>query len=116
MNIKTMNSEMKTRNEQTLCVCGCCKCALPIEAYYVNKKTGRPSNYCKECRKSASRKHRTVEKQTSVSREREPYPVITDTKDPETRIAMILSALQVVADSIERKKRKLSELEEASDE
>lgn len=43
---------METLQKQTLYVCGCCKHTLPSEAFYVDKKTGLPNNYCKECRKS----------------------------------------------------------------
>ena len=42
---------MKSSKVQTLCVCGCCKRSLPASAFYINKKTGLPGNYCKECRK-----------------------------------------------------------------
>ena len=48
---------METLQKQTLYVCGCCKHTLPSEAFYVDKKTGLSNNYCKECRKSASRKY-----------------------------------------------------------
>ena len=53
---------MKSSKVQTLCVCGCCKRSLPASAFYINKKTGLPGNYCKECRKTVSRNHRKNEK------------------------------------------------------
>ena len=102
---------MKTLKEQTLCVCGCCKRSLPADAFYINRKTGLPGNYCKECRKSASRKYRKTEKRTLARDDREPYPVITSTKDPDLRQKLILSALQTVRASIKRKKQKLCEVE-----
>ena len=77
----------------------------------ITKRTGLPGNYCKECRKSASRKHRKAEKRTLVREDREPYPVITSTKDPELRRKLILSALQTVRASIKQKKQKLCEVE-----
>ena len=80
-------------------------------SFYVDKKTGLPSNYCKECRKSASRKYRKTEKRTLARDDREPYPVITSTKDPDLRQKLILSALQTVRASIKRKKQKLCEVE-----
>ena len=49
---------MKSSKVQTLCVCGCCKRSLPASAFYINKKTGLPGNYCKECRKTVSRNYR----------------------------------------------------------
>ena len=69
------------------------------------------NNYCKECRKSASRKYRKTEKRTLARDDREPYPVITSTKDPDLRQKLILSALQIVRASIKRKKQKLCEVE-----
>ena len=45
---------MKNSEVQTLFVCGCCKRSLPASAFYINKKTGLPGNYCKECRKTVS--------------------------------------------------------------
>jgi hypothetical protein len=101
---------METLQKQTLYVCGCCKHTLPSEAFYVDKKTGLPNNYCKECRKSASRKYRKTEKRTLARDDREPYPVITSTKDPDLRQKLILSALQTVRASIKRKKQKLCEV------
>ena len=59
---------METLQKQTLYACGCCKQTLPSDAFYVDKRTGLPGNYCKECRKSASRKHRKAEKRTLVKR------------------------------------------------
>ena len=62
---------METLQKQTLYVCGCCKHTLPSEAFYVDKKTGLPNNYCKECRKSASRKYRKTEKRTLARDDRD---------------------------------------------
>ena len=87
---------MDTLQKQTLYVCGCCKHTLPSEAFYVDKKTGLPNNY---------------EKRTLARDDREPYPVITSTKDPDLRQKLILSALQTVRASIKRKKQKLCEVE-----
>ena len=94
---------METLQKQTLYVCGCCKHTLPSEAFYVDKKTGLSNNYCKEYRKT--------EKRTLARDDREPYPVITSTKDPDLRQKLILSALQTVRASIKRKKQKLCEVE-----
>ncbi len=100
---------MKTLQNQSYYICGCCKLALPLEAFYVNKKTGRPANYCKECRKSASRQRRKEEKYAWVNEARAPHPVITETEDPELRLKLIHSALATVAASIQRKKQRLQE-------
>ena len=90
-------------------VCGCCKRSLPAEAFYIDKKTGRPGNYCKECRKAASHRRRGMEKSSLVAQCDTDYPVITRTEDPVLRKTLILHALQTVAASIERKKQKLHE-------
>lgn len=84
---------------------------LQTDASFRRILRGLPGNYCKECRKSASRKHRKAEKRTLVREDREPYPVITSTKDPELRRKLILSALQTVRASIKQKKQKLCEVE-----
>ena len=49
---------MKTLEEQTLRVCGCCKRPLLIDVFYISRATGLPGNYCKECRKSVNRNSR----------------------------------------------------------
>ena len=87
---------MKSSKVQTLCVCGCCKRSLPASAFYINKKTGLPGNYCKECRKCDRESN---------------YPVITSTENPTLRRELILHALETVAASIERKRRKVRESE-----
>ncbi len=106
---------METFKNLSLHVCGCCKRTLPIEAFYLDKKTGCPGNYCKECRKSASRKHRNVEKHSSVNKDKTIYPVITRIKDPTVRKELIRRALETVYASIERKRRKLQEIEDNLD-
>ena len=102
---------MKTLKEQTLCVCGCCKRSLPADAFYINRKTGLPNNYCKECRKSASRNSRKNEKLSLACGKEVSYPVITCTEDPVLRHKLILHALETVTASIKRKKYKVRESE-----
>ena len=65
----------------------------------MNKKTQSPDKYCKECRKSLSRRQYG----------RVSYPVITQTEDRETRLRLILHALEVVRLSMERKKAGMQE-------
>lgn len=93
--------------ELTLYVCGCCKRSLPFEDFYINGKTGLPGNYCKECRKSTSRQHREAEKNTFAHKKPGGYLIITLVEDPEVRNELILHALRVVAESIERKRRRV---------
>ena len=88
---------MKSSKVQTLCVCGCCKRSLPASAFYINKKTGLPGNYCKECRKTVSRNHRKNEKRSLACDRESSYPVITSTEDPTLRRELILHALETVA-------------------
>lgn len=106
---------MKTSKTQSLSVCGCCKRRLPVSAFYINKKTGRPDNYCKECRKSVSRARRKNEKHTLACGKEAERLLITTTEDPVLRRALILHALRVVAESIERKRRKMVEAEAAAE-
>lgn len=90
-------------------VCGRCKRSLPAEAFYINKKTGCPESYCKECRKAISQQQRDIDKSNLVTKCHTEYPVITRMTDPTLRKALILRALQTVAASIERKRQKLRE-------
>ncbi|MDD3036500.1 hypothetical protein [Bacteroides sp.] len=106
---------METSKKLTLHVCGRCKRMLPIEAFYLDKKTNRPQNYCKECRKSVNRNHRNVEKQNIVNKEKTAYPVITLIKDPAVRKELIRHALDTVSESIERKRKKLMAIEAEQD-
>ena len=85
---------MKSSKVQTLCVCGCCKRSLPASAVYINKKTGLPGNYCKECRKTVSRNHRKNEKRSLACDRESNYPVITSTENPTLRRELILHALE----------------------
>lgn len=111
-NNETGKNKMKTKPDQTpSCVCSCCKRSLPPSAFYADKKTGLPGNYCKECRKTASRNHRTAEKRLRPTGD---YPVITRTEDPSLRGELLRHALRTVAESIERKNRKLKELDYTS--
>ena len=43
---------MEQKNKKSLRTCGCCLKKLPLEAFYINKRTQNPDNYCKECRKA----------------------------------------------------------------
>lgn len=106
---------METSKKTTNHICGRCKRMLPIEAFYLDKKTNRPGNYCKECRKSVSRNHRKVEKQTFVNKRKTTYPVITLIKDPTVRKELIRHALETVSASIERKRQKLLAVEAEQD-
>lgn len=97
---------MEQKNKKSLRTCGCCLKKLPFEAFYINKRTQNPDNYCKECRKATCRKryHRT-----QISNDARSYPVITETNDYNLRMTLILHARQVVRESIERKRRSLRE-------
>lgn len=97
---------MGTLIKQSLHYCGCCRRELPLEAFYVNKRTHTPDNYCKECRKANSRKHRGTDRCLSSENIPPSYPVITQVSDPSLRNALIRHARQIVAESIERKQAK----------
>lgn len=112
---------MDTLKKQPLNFCGCCKQSLPLAAFYINNKTQRPDNYCKECRKAVSRIQYGSDKSARIGTKIRHYPVITQVEDPETRKVLLLHALQVVAESIarrrekEKKKESESVFEEAAD-
>lgn len=63
-------------------------------------------NYCKECRKANTRRHRNQDKNISFENKPLSYPVITEVKDYVLRMLLIRHARQVVADSIRRKQEK----------
>lgn len=102
---------MKTSETPTLYTCSCCKRSLPAQDYYVDKKTGKPSDYCKECRRAASQAHRQGKKGLLVCFDRPDYPVITTIHDPVLRMELIMHSLQEVARSVQRKSQKVKEAE-----
>lgn len=97
---------METNMNQSLHICGCCKRELPQEAFYMNQRTRTPDNYCKECRKANTRRHRDQDKSISFENKPVSYPVITEVADHDLRMFLIRHARQVVADSIRRKQEK----------
>ena len=38
--------------EKNVRFCGCCHRELPVDSFYVDKRTLAPDNYCKECRRA----------------------------------------------------------------
>lgn len=87
-----------------------CRRELPPDAFYTRDKQQRPDSYCKECRKAANRIRRKAgnartEGETCPRR----YPVITDIRQRDVRLHLILKALQTVRESVERKRRKQRE-------
>ena len=109
-----MNAEtLLTRQSTATVICKNCNRELSLEFFYVNKTTHCPDKYCKECRKSLSRRQYSNGKKcfrTALS-ERLPYPVITQIEDRGTRSQLILHALQIGHRSRERKKKKVQEEE-----
>ena len=95
---------LSTKQSTSSSICKSCKRELPLESFYMNKKT--------ECRKSLSRRQYGSGKKLphcSLSGGRVSYPVITQTEDRETRLRLILHAPQVVRLSMERKKAGMQE-------
>lgn len=87
-----------------------CRRELPADAFYTRDRQQRPDSYCKECRKAANRIRRKAgnahtEGETCPRR----YPVITDIRQRDVRLHLILKALQTVRESVERKRRKQRE-------
>lgn len=71
--------------------------------FYFNKSTRLPDNYCKECRKKISTSRYRDAQAVEMTRN---YPVITEIRDHELRMAFILHALQVVRQSMIRKRER----------
>lgn len=106
MNTLEQKNNMSTLMNQSLHICGCCKRELPREAFYTNKHTHVPDNYCKECRKANACKHRKRNKRALLENKKPSRQIITEVEDPELRMLLIRHALKVVADSIRRKQEK----------
>lgn len=107
-----MENNMTQNIRKTVRVCGCCHKELSIDSFYVNKRTKLPDNYCKECRRSFSS---TRYHYLQVADKPPHCPVITKIPDRNLRITFILHALQVVRESVERKRRRLREEEYRND-
>lgn len=93
-------------NTTTTHYCACCQRERPLAAFYINKQKQCPDSYCKECRKAASRKQRKADQNLQTVRNHELYPVITRIENRELRLSFILHALQVVAESQARKRKR----------
>ena len=77
--------------EKNVRFCGCCHRELPVDSFYVDKRTLAPDNYCKECRRAMSN-----------ARYRRSLPA-------SNRMYLILNALKVVRESVLRKRKRLCE-------
>lgn len=112
-----MKTKMSLLTEKTICICQKCKRELLLDAFYVNKTTLKRDKYCKECRKEMSRWQYSNKKcSRSLTTDKAPGLVITQIEDRELRIKLILRALEVVHQSMERKKKKMQELEDSLEE
>ena len=110
--MKPLNSLSTRLPASAASICANCKRELSLDSFYVNKTTFCPDKYCKECRKSISRRQYCNDKRSlSALSERPSCPVITQIEDRETRMQLILYALQVVRSLLERKKRRMLEEE-----
>ena len=85
----------------TIRTCHSCLRELPIEAFYVNRKTLIPDYCCKACRSAACKKRYLDSRSVNDIRT---YPLITDIKDRTLRMELILHARQVVNESVARKR------------
>lgn len=91
--------------------CGKCHQNLPLDAFYIIKKTHKPDCYCKECRATHTRMMRKKRRYPENVNATKSYPVITKIEDREQRIRLICHAWQVVNESIARKRKRLRERE-----
>lgn len=97
---------MEQISEKNVRFCGCCHRELPVDSFYVDKRTLAPDNYCKECRRAmSSARYRSSLSANNPLR----YPVITEIPDRALRMCFIMNALKVVRESVLRKRKRLSE-------
>jgi len=96
---------------QPLRQCSCCRRLLPLGDFYRKGRLQKPDNCCKECRKAESRLHRKYAELSEAGKPRRHYPVITDIEKRSVRMMLILNALQVVRESVLRKRRRRFEEE-----
>lgn len=106
---------MKTTETLIHHTCGHCKRTLPLTAFYINKKTGLPQNYCKECRRAANRQSRLDEKMLAATDHDKKRVVITQIEDPMLRMHYLMKAINTVHESIRRKKARQKEEEIAGE-
>ena len=87
--------------------CQCCGREFPLGEFYFKNHLHALDNYCKQCRREANRLRRKAgARSMATGQDAEPrYPVITRTEDPETRRVLLLHALQVVRDSVLRRRK-----------
>lgn len=112
-----MKTEMSPLKEKSIYTCQKCKRELSHDDFYVNKTTQKRDKYCKECRKEMSRRQYSNDKRTRpLTAVKTPRTDITQIVDRELRIKLIQQALEVVHQSMERKKRKMQELEDSLEE
>lgn len=108
----TMDSSVYQPPIQSTKRCLCCQQELPVSAFYIRDKQHTPDTYCKDCRKEANRIRRksnsTLQEEKISAR---CYPVITNIKQRDVRLHLILHALQTVHQSMDRKRRKQCESE-----
>lgn len=109
-----MQNRMEQSPKEELHICSCCHRTLPAKAFYANRRTHVLDAYCKECRKMRSilRHRQTLAEEDAAPR----YPVITRTADRVLRMSLILHARQVVRDSMQRKRKRRQDEEEAQEE
>lgn len=96
---------------QPLRQCSCCRRLLPLGDFYRKGRLQKPDNCCKECRKAESRLHRKSAELSEAEKPRRHYPVITDIEKRSVRMMLILNALQVVRESVLRKRHRRCEEE-----
>ena len=75
--------------EKNVRFCGCCHRELPVDSFYVDKRT---------------RYRRSLPAGNPLR-----YPVITEISDCTLRMYLILNALKVVRESVLRKRKRLCE-------
>ena len=96
--------------EKNVRFCGCCHRELPVDSFYVDKRTLAPDNYCKNLEREPRGQMPTPPTRRSLPASNPlRYPVITEISDCTLRMYLILNALKVVRESVLRKRKRLCE-------
>lgn len=93
-------------------ICTRCGRQLPTDDFYIRDRRHTSDSYCKECRKASNRLRRKSKAHPPVLKEDTPgYIVITRVEQRETRLELIMHALQIVHERIARQREKTHEEE-----
>ena len=101
---------METVQPNETRTCSRCHRTLPADHFYrINKSTGKPDAYCKDCRRQLNRQRQDASGADLPPTPRRPRTLIFEEPDRERRMQLIMQARRVVQASIMRKQRRMRE-------